>query len=357
MYGIVFIILGNLSGNAIAFGIYVMSAAGYDDPSRGSIIGLAIGALSCACLVHVASRRGGIILNNIFAVVKVAILLLIIILGFIRSRGYTFGGHANADDFPTTNFELNKSFKGDMQNAPSFADALLLSVFTYSGFKQPFYVSVDAVPATMTTLTDSPQVLSEVKAPRRRFPKYTLIAMLITALLFLLVNISYVSKYFPSEVLATKLTARSVLRYTKSRNLGISAGPGNAVLPRHIRSRRGAESDGCSDRVLHFWESCGHDLYSFSRYGSLSRRSGTTNCTRLTKLNSEARNRQRGNLTSFIIFRDGDNHLRGSYVGPTAASNAQPDRDRSPRADTSCGTCASLVLIHRPHRSHLLFEA
>ena len=72
MYGIVFIILGNLSGNAIAFGIYVMSAAGYDDPSRGSVIGLAVGALSCACLVHVASRRGGIILNNIFAVVKVA---------------------------------------------------------------------------------------------------------------------------------------------------------------------------------------------------------------------------------------------------------------------------------------------
>jgi hypothetical protein len=156
MYGIVFIILGNLSGNAIAFGIYVMSAAGYDDPSRGSVIGLAIGALSCACLVHVASRRGGIILNNIFAVVKVAILLLIIILGFIRSRGYAFGGHANANDFPTANFELNKSFKGDMQNAPSFADALLLSVFTYSGFKQPFYVSVDAAPAPKTTLTDSP---------------------------------------------------------------------------------------------------------------------------------------------------------------------------------------------------------
>jgi hypothetical protein len=134
MYGIVFIILGNLSGNAIAFGIYVMSAAGYDDPSRGSVIGLAIGALSCACLVHVASRRGGIILNNIFAVLKVAILLIIVILGFTRSRGYTFGGHANAGDFPTHNFDLNKSFKGDVQNAPSFADALLLSFFYLFGF-------------------------------------------------------------------------------------------------------------------------------------------------------------------------------------------------------------------------------
>jgi amino acid transporter len=156
MYGIVFIILGNLSGNAIAFGIYVMSAAGYDDPSRGSVIGLAIGALSCACLVHVASRRGGIILNNIFAVLKVAILLIIIILGFIRSRGYTFGGRANADDFPTHHFDLNKSFKGDVQNVPSFANALLLSFFTYSGFKQPFYVSVEATPAPRIMLIDSP---------------------------------------------------------------------------------------------------------------------------------------------------------------------------------------------------------
>jgi hypothetical protein len=44
-------------------------------------------------------------------------------------------------------------------------------------------------------------------------------------------------------------------------------------------------------------------------------------------------------------------------VGPIPASNAQPDRNRPPRADTSCGTRASLVLIRRPHRNHLLLEA
>jgi amino acid transporter len=141
MYGIVFIILGNLAGNAIAFGIYVMIAAGHDNPSRGSVIGLAIGAITLACLVHVASRRGGIMLNNIFAVMKVGILLIIITLGFIRSQGYTFGGHANPGAYPTHNFDLDKSFKGDGQNTPSFADALLFTVFSYSGFKQPFYVS------------------------------------------------------------------------------------------------------------------------------------------------------------------------------------------------------------------------
>ena len=151
MYGIVFIILGNLSGNAIAFGIYVMSAAGYDDPPRGPVIGLAIGVLSCASLVHVASRRGGIILNNTFAVLKVGILLVIIVLGFTRSRGYTFGGRANPNDFPTHNFDLDKSFQGDGHNAPSFANALLFCVFTYSGFKQPFYASLDALTPPRST--------------------------------------------------------------------------------------------------------------------------------------------------------------------------------------------------------------
>ena len=142
-YGVVFLVLGNTAGNAIAFGLYVMSAAGYDDPSRGYVIGLAIGALTLACLVHVASRRGGIVLNNLFAISKVAILLIIIIFGFIRSGGYTFGGHATTDDYPTHNFDLNNSFKGDGQNAPSFADAILFIMFTYSGFEQPFYVSFE----------------------------------------------------------------------------------------------------------------------------------------------------------------------------------------------------------------------
>lgn len=95
--------------------------------------------------------------------------------------------------------------------------------------------------------------------------------MLITVLLFLLVNISYVSEYFPGEILRTELTATSVLRRTKGRSLGISSGSGNPVLPGHIRRRRSAESDGCPDRVLHFWESCGHHLHGFSRYGDLPR--------------------------------------------------------------------------------------
>jgi hypothetical protein len=52
MYGIVFILLGNLSGNAIAFGNYIMEAAGEPDPSKSVVIGIAIAALTLAIGVH-----------------------------------------------------------------------------------------------------------------------------------------------------------------------------------------------------------------------------------------------------------------------------------------------------------------
>ena len=84
MYGIPFIILGNLSGNGIAFGSYVLKAAGNEEPRKDHVIGLAIGSLTLAILVHVCSRRGGIVMNNIFAVVKVSILVAMIVLGFIK---------------------------------------------------------------------------------------------------------------------------------------------------------------------------------------------------------------------------------------------------------------------------------
>jgi len=142
MYGIVFILLGNLAGNAIAFGLYVMSAAGDDNPSKSSVIGIAIAALTAVCLVHVASRRGGIALSNFFAVTKVLILVVIIILGIARGCGYTFGGSADPHTYPTHNFDLNKSFAGTSRNMPNFAHSLLFILYPLSSFKQPFYVSI-----------------------------------------------------------------------------------------------------------------------------------------------------------------------------------------------------------------------
>lgn len=173
IYGIAFVALGNLSGNALAFGTFIMKASGSKksaEEDKGAIIAIAIAAITACVLIHLLSRRGGIIMNNCFAVLKVAILLVIIILGFMKAGGADLGG-----DSPkaTDNFELDNSFENTVNDVPSIANSLLFVLYTYSGWEQPFHV------------------LAEVRTPRKIFPKYTLIALAMTTVLYLLVNVSY----------------------------------------------------------------------------------------------------------------------------------------------------------------------
>jgi len=168
MYGIRFILLGSLPSEAVAFGSYVMSAAGRPDPAQGSIVGLALGAITMAVLLHVGSWRGSILMSNWFATTKVLFLVLIIILGFTAQlHGVTSA---------TENFDIHSSFSTDRHKAGGaggFFSSLCFILYTYSGFEQPFYV------------------LSEVAHPRKTFPRTTLFAMLLTTILFVLVNIAY----------------------------------------------------------------------------------------------------------------------------------------------------------------------
>ena len=68
-----------------------MIASGHYDPrseqlpSHKTAVGIAIGTLTFVILLHIFSRRGGILINNAFAIVKVALLLTITYLGIAES--------------------------------------------------------------------------------------------------------------------------------------------------------------------------------------------------------------------------------------------------------------------------------
>jgi amino acid transporter len=201
VFGIMFIVLGNLAGNAVAFGIYIMIAAGKDPVNsstnnyeKGPVIGLAITVLTICCLFHAFSRRGGILINNTFAVAKVGILLVITILGFVHAgRKYLRSSginepppvpHTNAsvivanitssmiNNATKIDFDTKTSFKST-DDIGSFVESLLFAIYPFTGFEQPFYV------------------LSEVAKPKTVFPKAAITAMLTTIVLYMLVNISY----------------------------------------------------------------------------------------------------------------------------------------------------------------------
>jgi amino acid transporter len=151
-----------------------MAASGHYDPRSGEVpsrsvaIGIAIGVLTLVIAVHIFSRRGGIILNNVFAIVKVLLLLVIIFLGIAKGAG-AFGG---PDKGQLRNF-TDGVWTTQRSDLASWSNSLLFCMYAFSGFEQPFYV------------------LAEAKGPRRYFPRYTVIALAVAAVLFVGVNIAF----------------------------------------------------------------------------------------------------------------------------------------------------------------------
>ncbi|KAL8836843.1 MAG: hypothetical protein Q9176_006077 [Flavoplaca citrina] len=172
MYGVLFIVLGNLTGNAIAMGQYIMQAAGAPD-SPEAVRGIAVAALTGACLIHGIWRHGGIILNNVLAIIKVVTLMAVIVIGFAAAGGANLGNGPVGKASVKANFDTNKSFVRPSDDAGSYARSIVYVVYSYGGFKQPFYV------------------LSEVSRPKKRFAKATIATMILIAVLFILANVAY----------------------------------------------------------------------------------------------------------------------------------------------------------------------
>lgn len=148
MYGVIYITLGNLSGNAIAFGIYILEAAGINGGQDSLVRGLAVACMTAACLLHGTYRQGGIYIIIVMAIFKVCILLVIIGVGFAAVGGKTYGygsvhGETISDRVAQTgssNLGIHTSFAHARKDFAGYANSILYVVYTFSGTEQPFYV-------------------------------------------------------------------------------------------------------------------------------------------------------------------------------------------------------------------------
>ncbi|KAL8997827.1 MAG: hypothetical protein Q9169_002999 [Polycauliona sp. 2 TL-2023] len=191
LYGTIFIVLGNLAGNAIATGQYIMQAAGAPD-SPHAIRGIAVGVLTLACLIHGFWRHGGIVLNNFLAIVKVLTLMAVIVIGLAAAGGADLGNGRVGKEAVKANFDTNKAFLRPNDDAGSYARSIVYVVYSYSGYKQPFYV------------------LSEVSRPKKRFAKATIATMFIIAILFILANVAYLCAVPKEGILSTDLDMANI---------------------------------------------------------------------------------------------------------------------------------------------------
>jgi hypothetical protein len=134
LFALTYVIIGNMAGNCLVFGIRVLMAANAPVTS-GTVRGIAICMATVACFIHAFSRRGGIWLGNMFAVLKVLILVLIFITAICSLAG-VFGANVAEQ-----NMAIQNSFANASQDSYGYDQAFLAVLFASSGFEQPNYVS------------------------------------------------------------------------------------------------------------------------------------------------------------------------------------------------------------------------
>lgn len=177
MYGIPFIVVGTAAGNAMICAQCIFRAAGRD-PSKAAVRGLAFGLASIACLLHASWRTGGIRLFIVFGVVKLCMLVAIFVLGVI----YTAGGLQGSNSIAAENLSVHNSMDNALDSAYGYAEAFLAVLFAYGGFNQVTYV------------------LGEVDNPKRKFKPTTISTVAAIGVLYILVNLAYVSTCDPALV-------------------------------------------------------------------------------------------------------------------------------------------------------------
>ena len=142
IYAVIYIFLGNTSGNGIVFGTKIMQVMNYPDTvdtndhwTGWRIKGLAVVAITAACLLHGTWRAGAVWVQNMLAVVKLGILWFFIIAGLATySDGITSVQDPGQQLSTSSSFKETDVFTPDY-GAHGWITSLLDVTFSYSGFE------------------------------------------------------------------------------------------------------------------------------------------------------------------------------------------------------------------------------
>lgn len=119
MFGLSFICVGNMASNCIDCALRLLTLANLNDTSRPEslIRGIAIAIATVACFIHAFSRRGGILLNNVLAVVKLLFLVSIVLATWVVAGGKQ---GLNFSTRPAVNQPTSASEDGQNNRAEAF---------------------------------------------------------------------------------------------------------------------------------------------------------------------------------------------------------------------------------------------
>ncbi|KEY71173.1 hypothetical protein S7711_02287 [Stachybotrys chartarum IBT 7711] len=196
------ILLGFSSGNALAFGRYVLFASGSAAPDGWAARGIAVACVTFAVSLHAAAPKWGIRLFNVLGVFKVVVLLLIVFSGFaaLAGRRLVPDPHNFDDSFAVGSGE---GYGGG--GVYAYSNALLNIIYSYKGWENANYV------------------VGELKRPRRTLAVAAPLAIGGVTVLYLLANVAYFAAIpradmATADVLVAGLFFRNVFGNTAAAN-------------------------------------------------------------------------------------------------------------------------------------------
>ncbi|KAG5363771.1 High-affinity methionine permease [Yarrowia sp. B02] len=172
IFGTEIVMTGFSAGNAYAFGKYILYAFGLEEPTDAAVRGVAVLAVSVACILHATAPKLSTKLSNVLGIFKVLVLVLIVFSGALAALNVV-----SIPDKPN-NFsnlwEIDHSVSPGLSGSPyALAIALLRVAYSYKGWENANYV------------------LGHVNNPSYTLPRAGTAAISLVTVLYFLCNLAY----------------------------------------------------------------------------------------------------------------------------------------------------------------------
>lgn len=180
------VLLGWAGSNSVVFGEYILHAAGVE-VNRWNQRGVGIACITAAFLVHGCALKWGLRLQNVLGLIKLGVLVIIIIGGFVA-----LGGGVKIESKPDN---FTDAFRGTTGSAYGVVTALYNVIWSYIGYSNANYA------------------LSETKNPVRTLKIAAPLALGLVAVLYILANVAYFAAVPRGEILSSgRILAASFFR-------------------------------------------------------------------------------------------------------------------------------------------------
>ncbi|EJU06104.1 amino acid transporter [Dacryopinax primogenitus] len=168
------ILLGFTASGCIVFASNILVAAGDPSPNPWTERGIALGIILFVTFLHGLTPRFGVWLMNALSFFKVALLLFVVVAGWV-----VLGGHTRVQN-PTANF--HNAFAGSSHSSNDYATALFKVLNSYAGWSNVNYV------------------LNNVKDPVRTLKIAGPLGLGLCAAFYLFANIAYFAASTPQQI-------------------------------------------------------------------------------------------------------------------------------------------------------------